>query len=475
MQKNDLTTVTIEDYGYQGEGIARSGGLTVFIPFTVVGEKVRARILNVKKGMAFAKVEEILTPADERVRPACPVFSKCGGCQLQHLKYSNQLRIKTDTVARCFKKYARLDAAVLPTVRSEHIYGYRNKLQLPVGCQNGRNVVGFYAPNSHRIVPIDNCQLQPVWTKQVIARLLEFLEKNGLRGYDESDGSGDVRHLIVREISDRKLITVVVNGREFAYRRELVEAFGDLFERCGLYLNFNDRDTNVILGERFEHLDGLTMAEASSHSLKFRLHPASFLQVNDNVREKIYSKVASLVAKSGCDAVVDAYSGSGILTAILAKAGFPCCGIEIVPEANENAEYIRCANNLTEKMRNVNGDCAEELPRLVRRWQEEGKRIAVVLDPPRKGCDAAVLAAVRACAVSVVLYISCNPATLARDVGILCGTCTSAGAVKPAAEIPAELDYELTYVQPYDMFPMTKHVETVALLRRRAERANELV
>ena len=249
---------------------------------------------------------------------------------------------------------------------------------------------------------------------------------------------------------------------------QLCEAFSKEFDPFGLYINFNDADTNVVAGEHYEHLCGLKTVEAVSHGMKYQIHPASFYQVNDAIRERIYTKIQQLVAESGCGAVVDAYSGAGVLTAILTKTGCDCYGIEIVPEATANAEYVRCANCLFDNMHNINGDCAEELPKLVETLAREGKRTAVILDPPRKGCERGVLEAIRACQIPFVIYLSCNPATLARDVGILLGTCHSDGSPKAAEEVNFDaLDYRVSLIQPYDLFPSTKHVETLVVLCRK--------
>ena len=468
MQKNEQVVVKIEDLGMQGEGIAKVDALTLFVPFALPGEKVRVRILQVRKGIAFGRLEEVLTPAEERLRPPCPVFGKCGGCQLQHLRYSSQLKFKNELVRRCFRKIAGFEPAIESVVRSELCYGYRNKLQIPVGYRQGKTVMGFFAPNGHRIVETEACALQPDWSARGMRVLRDFMERFGLRGYDETDGSGDVRHLIMREVSGKLLVTVVVNGKRFAHREALGEAFSAEFEKFGLYLNYNDRDTNVVTGERFEHVCGLETVEAVSHGIRYRIHPASFYQVNDSVREKIYSRILEEIPALGCGAAVDAYSGAGVLTALLTRTGCDCYGIEIVPEATANAEYVCKANGLAGRMHNLNGDCAEKLPDLVETLARAGKRTAVILDPPRKGCDARVLAAIRACKIPAVLYLSCNPATLARDVGILCGTCDENGAPRRAEEIDfSASEYEIDLVQPYDMFPQTKHVETLVVLRRK--------
>ena len=465
MQKNDQFTVKIEDLGFQGEGIGRDGPLTLFVPFSLPGEKVRAKVLHRKKNLVFGKLEEVLTPAEERVRPVCAVFGRCGGCQLQHLRYSYQLRFKSDMVKRCFRKIAGLEPEVQATVRSDDPYGYRNKLQIPVGRVRGETVIGFYAPNSHRIVETSSCALQPVWSERVIRTVRRFMQEHALEGYDETDGSGDIRHIVVREVAGKLLITLVVNGSDFACRRELASAFSREFDQFGLYLNFNEAETNVVTGERYEHICGLKVADATSHGIRYRIHPASFFQVNDVIRERIYTRIQQLVVESGCNAVIDAYSGAGILTAILARTGCDCYGIEIVPEATENAEYVRRTNGLSEHMHNINGDCAKELPALASALHAEGKRTAVILDPPRKGCESRVLAAVKESEAPCVIYLSCNPATLARDAGILCGTCRADGTPGPAEE---EGRYEIVSVQPYDMFPNTKHIESLVLLQRKS-------
>ena len=256
MEKNDSLVVTCEALGSQGEGIARADGVTLFIPRCLPGERARVKVLKVKGNVGYAKVEELLTPAEERVRPRCAVFGKCGGCQLQHIKYRAQLRFKTDLVRDALRKIAGIDFRVANCERSEKEYGYRNKLQLPVGRRNGENVVGFFAERTHRIVPTDACPLHPEWADKLIDALKNFMEKCGLDGYDEETGEGQIRHIVVRELRGKFLVTLVVTVPELKGIDYFLYRLDQIFHEYSFYLNFNDKKTNVIFGDKLQLLKG---------------------------------------------------------------------------------------------------------------------------------------------------------------------------------------------------------------------------
>ncbi len=456
MQKNDIVTVLAEGMGTQGEGIAHAEGITLFIPFLLPGERARVRVLKVKDGIGYGRLEEILTPAEERVRPRCPVFGKCGGCRLQHLRYREQLKFKARLVRETLRKIGGIEAPVEACVRSERDYGYRNKLQLPVGRIGGKNVVGFFAERSHRIVPTDTCPLHPEWADKVIAALLGFMEKCGLDGYDEFTHTGQIRHIVVREVKKKFLVTLVVTVPEFKGIDYFKYLLGQIFSEYSLFLNLNTAETNVVLGDTFTHIFGAESYEGTEAGVVYSAGPNTFLQVNDGVRSKLYAAVAEYAE----GVFADCYAGGGLLTALLAQKCERVYGIEVVPEAHACAVQLAAQNGLSEHMLPILGRVEEVLPALAKKE----KRLGAVLDPPRAGVDRNVLKTIMASGIDPVVMISCNPATLARDLGILTGTLEEqpdGSLVK--CEDPHPM-YQIECIRPYDMFPQTRHIETLVVL-----------
>ncbi len=460
MQKNDVLTVEAVAMGTQGEGIAYSDGMTLFIPCMLPGERAEVRVLKTAGNIAYARVEELITPAEDRVRPKCPVFYRCGGCQLQHIRYRSQLHAKTELVRDTLKKIGGVEAKVSPCVRSEREYGYRNKLQLPIGRQNGENVVGFFAERSHRIVPTDECPIHPAWAKDVIKALKGFMEKCGLDGYDAETGTGQLRHIVVREIKKKFIVTLVSTEREIKGIDYFLYLLGQIFAEYSFYLNYNPSRSNVIFGREFTLLKGKGVYESSDGGVVFEAGVQTFMQVNDNVRGKLYEDIVSL-AEGEC--VVDCYAGGGLLTALLAKKCGRAYGIEVVPEATACADRLRERNGLTEKMQNICGKVEEELAALL----SEERPQTIVLDPPRSGVERSVLRLLKESGAERIIMVSCNPATLARDLGILTGTLIETEGGELIKCGAPEGAYEVTLVRPFDMFPQTKHVETLVLLKRR--------
>ncbi len=460
MQKNDLLTVEAVATGTQGEGIAYSGGVTLFIPYLLPGERAEVRVLKVRGNVAYAAVTEIITPAEDRVRPRCPVFYRCGGCQLQHLRYRPQLRLKTELVRDALKKIGGVEAKVNFCLRSEKEYGYRNKLQMPIGRRNEKNVIGFYAERSHRIVETEECPIHPAWAKAVISALYGFMEKCGLDGYDEETGKGQLRHIVVREIKKKFIVALVTAEPEIKGIDYFLFLLDNIFPEYSFYLNYNPERTNVVFGKQFTLLKGKGFYESADDGIVYEAGVQTFLQVNDNVRGKLYARAVSL-AEEG-DTVVDCYSGGGLLTAMFAKKCARAYGIEVVPEASACAERLKERNGLGGKMFNICGRVEEELKGIL----ADGRPGLVVLDPPRTGVERSVLLLLQERAVPGIALISCNPATLARDVGILTGSLavTEKGELVKCAN-PDPI-YRISLVQPFDMFPQTRHVETLVLLER---------
>ena len=461
MEKNDVIIGTAEALGTNGEGIVREDGVTVFVPLLLPGERAGIRILQRKGNIAYGKVTELFTPAEERVRPECPVFGRCGGCRLQHIKYRYQLVFKQNLVKDALKKIGGIDCPVSRCERSDREYGYRNKLQLPIGRQNGKNVVGFYAERSHRIVPTEVCPIHPAWSEKLIAAVYQFMETCGLDGYDEATGKGQLRHIVVRELKHKYIVTLVTAEKTLTGVDYFLFLLDKIFPEYSFYLNYNPCNINVVFGKEFTLLKGKGTYECAEGGISFEAGANTFVQVNEGVRSKLYERAVSLVEEG--DTVVDCYAGGGLLTAMFARKCGRAYGIEIVPEATRCADSLAVRNGLTEQMTDLNGAVEELLPKLLGELPEAP---VVVLDPPRSGVERSVIAAIAESNVQKVIMISCNPATLARDLGLL------TGSLRPnekgeliKAEAP-EPRYEIKLVQPFDMFPQTKWVETLVLLER---------
>ncbi len=457
MEKNTVITVTAEGLGSYGEGIAHVDGFTVFVPYLLKGERASVKILKSKGNIAYGKVEELFTPAEERVRPRCAVFPRCGGCQLQHLRYRDQLAFKAELVKNTLKKVGGVDFPVSPCERSDREYGYRNKLQLPVGRANGQNAVGFFAERSHRIIPIEDCPIHPAWTKPLISALLSFMEKCGLDGYDEATGEGQIRRIVVRELKRKYLVTLVTTVPELKGIDYFCHLLEEIFPEFSVFLNINTSTGNAAFGEQFLLVRGQETYPCSEGGILFEAGPNTFVQVNDNVRAKLYARVVE-----GIDApvAIDCYAGGGLLTAMLAKKCGKAYGIEVVPEATSCADTLARANGLEGRMTNICARVEDALPALLK----EEKNAAVVLDPPRAGVERSVISAILAAAPPQIVMISCNPATLARDVGLLCGTLTENERGELVKTENPHTMYEIEEIKPYDMFAQTRHVETLVVL-----------
>ncbi len=475
LEKNTYITAVTEALGSNGEGIVRHEGVTFFVPNCLPGEKVTFRVVKIKDKIGYGKVEEILTPAEERVRVKCPVFLRCGGCRLQHMDYAAQLEFKTGVVRDCLRKIGGLTCEVKPTVKSDMPYGYRNKLQLPVGVdKDGNTVIGFYAERSHRIVPISRCDIHPEWAEKLISVMKRYCDECVVRGYDEERKTGVLRHIVAREIGQRLMITLVCAKLNLPSIPRLQELLSEAFPVYTLYLNLNDKDTNVILGERFQLVHGSPIYEDEEQEIRYEAGPQTFLQVNENVRGKLYNAALKTVIDTGDEVVIDAYSGGGLLTAMLAKKAKRVYGIELEPEAVACADSLKKKNGL-DNMQNICGYVEEKLAAVLEK--EKGETVRLILDPPRAGIHRSVLKALLESGIEKLTIISCNPSTLARDLGILTGKLiekegSNGELVKnPAYDSKPDCEilpgyYAPTLIQPYDMFPQTRHVETLVCLSR---------
>lgn len=470
LEKNMEFTGFVEAVGSNGEGIVKSEGTTFFAPYTLTGEKVKLKVLKVKNKIGYAKMLEVYTPADERVRPRCSNFMRCGGCQLQHVKYSMQLKMKQKTVSDALRKIAGIHVEALPTVKSEDPFSYRNKLQIPVGVNaEGENVIGFYAARSHRIVPVVSCPIHPEWAEKIIAVFYAYMKKCGVRGYDEVHRCGEIRNIVVRDVAGNLIITVVSAKRTLKDKDELVRLLSQKFTSFSLYLNVNEADTNVVFGEEFILLYGEGRYTATECGIKYEVGANTFIQVNSGVCRKLYDRTVKAATESGATTAIDCYSGGGLMTAMLAKALGNAYGIEIVKEAVECAEELKVLNKLQDKMFNRCGSVEQVLPAVLKKV--DAANTFLVVDPPRKGVDRATLQAILASGIDKMAMISCDPATMARDVGILTGALIEEGGElkkNPAyAQEGINGYFSLRSVQPFDMFPQTKHVETLVCLTRK--------
>lgn len=435
IKKNGIYELNILDINDDGDGVGKIDGQVVFIPNTLPNETVSCRIIAIKKGFAIGKVEKFINISQDRREPFCPYFNKCGGCSLQHMKYESQLEHKTDIVKRAFKRNAHIDITPNRCMSTDE-QRYRNKIALP--CSD--TGIGLYRKGSHNIVPITDCPVTKDFASRLINIINQYVSTNHIPLYNEEYHTGIIKHIVARYLDNTLLVTLVVTQDRLVGLAELYTSLQEEFGNVGLNLNINTLGNNVILSDKWQHVAGVNNISCETNGIKYSISNASFYQINDDIRDKIYNDVLSNITSD--DNVIDAYSGAGLLTAMMAKVAKESYGIEIIPQAVDNAEELKKLNNL-KNMHNFCGDCAVELPKIITQHNIS----KVVLDPPRKGCDKAVLDAIVQSRPNTIIYVSCNPQTLARDCKIL-----------------LDGGYTITYMQPYDMFPNTSHVETVVRL-----------
>ncbi|SFJ45726.1 23S rRNA (uracil(1939)-C(5))-methyltransferase RlmD [Thermoflavimicrobium dichotomicum] len=432
---------------HNGAGVGKWDGFTVFVPFAVPGEKVRARIVQVKKNYALAQLMDILDSHPDRIDPLCPIYMECGGCQIQHVSYQRQLELKRQQVVDSFERIGGLKGVVIhPVLGMDEPWRYRNKVQVPFGWQKGKMVAGFYASGTHEIIDMEQCLIQPSESDKAIRMIKELAHQLGIPPYDEKRHQGVLRHVMVRVglHTQEMMIVLVTNGEHLPRKKELVQQLRTAFPQVrSIIQNINAKRTNVILGEKNKKLWGDSVIHDRIGDVQFAISPHSFFQVNPVQTEVLYEQVRKYADLTGNETVIDAYCGIGTIALYLAKESRKVYGVEIVPEAIRDA--IRNAELNGMKHVHFEVGAAEKV---MPRWLKEGIRPdVVVVDPPRKGCQPELLDAVVGMAPERVVYVSCNPATLARDARYL-----------------QEKGYIVQEVQPVDMFPQTMHVECVALL-----------
>ena len=461
MQKNCVYEGDVFALGTDGEGIIKSEGTTAFVPFCLVGENVRFKTLKVKGNIAYGKIEGILSASPEREEPLCPAFKKCGGCDIQHMNYSAQLAFKRGLVEGALRKLGGIYAEVNEVIPCKNPFRYRNKLALPIGTDGeGNTVLGFYAPHSHRIVPISDCLIQSEWVTKIIEAVKKYAYMCGLTGFNELSNKGELRHIVVREIKGKFIIALVATRK--IDTRILEKELDEYFKNFTLLLNINSSQTNIIFSKEWHICRGEGLFEAEENGIKYSAGANTFLQVNDGVRAELYARVLEEAKAEGAVAI-DLYSGGGMLTAMLAKACGLAYGVEVVEEASRCADELRDKNFLRGSMFNICGKVEDRLDEVFA--ATEGKKRVIVCDPPRKGMERSVVKKIAGSGADKIILVSCNPATLARDLGLLTGTLTendSGALIK--FDNTQNAAYAIQSVTPFDMFPQTKHVETLVVL-----------
>lgn len=448
--KNQVVAVTIEDMGKDGEGIGKADGFTLFIKDAVIGDTVQARIMKTKNNYGYARLTEILTPSSHRVEPRCPFARQCGGCQLQALAYPQQLAFKENMVRRNLEHIGGMQEVPMePIIGMEEPFHYRNKAQFPIGLdKNGCIVTGFYAGRTHQIIPNRECYLGVPQNRQILDIVIHHMEKYHIAPYDEARGKGLVRHLLIRYgfRTGELLVCLILNGKSFPHIEELAETLSRLPGMASIMLNINKRRGNTILGEQTVLVWGKPYITDYIQDLQFRISPQSFFQVNPQQTEKMYAKALEYANLTGKETVWDLYCGIGTISLFLARAAKKVCGVEIVPQAVKDAKRNAELNGV----KNVEffaGKAEEILPEKCQGGQVHAD--VVVVDPPRKGCDKKLLDTVVRMGPQRVVYVSCDSATLARDVKYL-----------------REGGYEVEKVCPIDNFPMTCHTECVVSIQK---------
>lgn len=480
MKKNDIFELEITDMGVDGEGIGHFEGMTFFVKDALIGDVIRARATKLKKNYGYARVEEVVTPSAFRVEPKCPHHRRCGGCQIQALSYDKQLEFKQEKVRGNLIRIGgfspeEIDAKMIPVVGMDEPFRYRNKAQFPVGTdREGNLVTGFYAARTHSIIPVDDCLLGVEENAVILNAVKEWMIANGVTAYDETTGKGLLRHVLIRfEFTTKEImVCLIINGRSLPAQNDLISRLEKMEGMTSISINSNTKNTNVILGDVTECIWGQAYITDYIHlrdtekdfaltdtAVAYRISPQSFYQVNPVQTEKLYSTALDYAELTGEEYVWDLYCGIGTISLFLAQKAKKVYGVEIVPQAIEDAKNNAKLNGI-ENAEFFVGKAEEVLPEFyenLKRDVEAGKGAddanamltpdVIVVDPPRKGCDNACLDTMLKMQPKRIVYVSCDSATLARDLRILC-----------------DGGYELEKVGAVDQFPHTGHIETCVLL-----------
>ena len=457
-KKDDCVTLHIEDIGTGGEGIGKADGFTFFVKDAIVGDVIEAKIMKLKKNYGYARLMKVLTPSKDRVEPKCPVARQCGGCQIQEMRYEAQLAFKQKMVQNNLERIGGLsDFEMYPVIGMETPYAYRNKAQFPVGeDKDGNIVIGFYAGRTHHIVEQTDCCIGAPENGEVLRKVKAYMQKNQIRPYNEEHHSGIVRHILIRTGYHTKeiMVCLIVNAAKASCLKnaeQLTESLREMDGMTSVMVNFNTEKTNVILGKKSEVLWGQPYIEDFIGDVKYQISPQSFFQVNPMQTEKLYAKALEYAGLTGKETVWDLYCGIGTISLFLAQKAGKVYGVEIVPQAIEDAKNNAALNGINNAEFFV-GKAEEVLPAFYEKKKDTDADMlhpdVIVVDPPRKGCDRVCLETMLKMQPERIVYVSCDSATLARDLKVLC-----------------EGGYELRKVRAVDQFGNTTHVESVVLMQ----------
>lgn len=448
VKKNETVTLTFEDLTHEGNGIAKIDGYPLFVPNALPGEKALVKVVKVNKNFGYGKLLQIEKQSSERVEPPCNVYYKCGGCQLQHMSYDMQLEMKRNQVKNVMRKIAHLDdVSVLPTLGMRDPWRYRNKVQIPVGEKKGELITGFYQKRSHRIIEdLNTCVIQDEVNDRMVEAVRRIAERLGIQAYNEKQHSGVLRHIMVRtgrETNDT-MIVIVTRTEKLPQQDKLIKELTETYPHVkSVVHNVNKERTNVILGKETKVIWGDAYIYDTIGDIRFAISAKSFYQVNPQQTKVLYEKALEYANIGANDVVIDAYCGIGTISLFLARQAKKVYGIEVVPEAIHDAKINAKLNGIT-NAEFIVGKAEKVMPR----WKAQGLQPdVIVIDPPRKGCEIDFLQAMIEMEPNRIVYVSCNPSTLARDLKIL-----------------DEGGYETKEIQPVDMFPQTNHVECVVKL-----------
>ncbi|MFC5465061.1 23S rRNA (uracil(1939)-C(5))-methyltransferase RlmD [Lederbergia graminis] len=447
VQKNDYIDVTFEDLTHDGNGVAKVEGYPLFVPNALPGERGKIKVVKLNKGYGFGRLMEIYEESEYRVQPECPIYKECGGCQLQHLSYKGQLIAKEKQVRDVLERIGKLDNVVVhPVLGMDNPWRYRNKSQVPIGEREGGLIGGFYQQRSHDIIDMDACLIQHEQNDIVLRKVKEICGKYGVRAYNEQTHKGTLRHVMARngQVTGEIMIVFITRTQEIPNVKKIIqEITKEIPGIKSIVQNINSKRTNVIFGEETKVLWGEDVIYDFIGDIKFAISARSFYQVNPEQTKVLYNKALEYADLSGEESVIDAYCGIGTISLFLAQKAKKVFGVEIVPEAIADAKRNAELNDM-ENAEFAVGEAETVIPK----WYAQGNKADVlVVDPPRKGCDQALLDTIIKMKPKKVVYVSCNPATLARDLKIL-----------------EDGGYKTIEVQPVDMFPQTNHVEAVARL-----------
>ncbi len=450
IRKNDTFDLVITDMSEDGSGIGKFDGFTWFVKDAVIGDEITAKAVKVKKSYGYARLMNVITPSPDRVTPACPVAKRCGGCQLQAMSYEKQLGFKEDKLLNDLKRIGGFtDIPFGGMTGMDDPWRYRNKSQYPVGLdRDGDIVAGFYAGRTHEIIPGSDCLIGFEENREILEVILKYMRDWHVSPYDEASRHGLIRHVLIRKgyATGELMVCLVINGREIPHPGELIKGLCKLDGMTSISLNINTENTNVILGKDTIDLFGPGYITDVIGDIRYRISPNSFYQVNHVQTEKLYAQVLEYAHLTGDETVWDLYCGTGTISLFLARGARKVYGVEVVPDAIADARENARLNGIGNAEFFV-GKAEEVLPE---KFENDGIAAdVIVVDPPRKGCDAKCLDTILKMRPSRVVYVSCDPATLARDLKILC-----------------DGGYMLTKVRAFDMFPQTVHCESVSLLCR---------